>query len=336
MATNQRPSRTRFEMRSPAELREHPAHEALIPRAPEAEFADLKRSVAAESRVRVPLVILPDGVVLCGRDRLRAARELDLREVPVEVREDLEGDPKGQVRLLLDDNLTRKHFSEALRVKLAAQLLEIEKERAAERMIVGARRGGRTGGRGRPKQPSGNISTGLSQRSRDAVARKLGISGRQLDKARRVVRAAEEGASPIAELYVEETVTASLAHEAMTRLAKDDQGELVAAVKRAPAPERPALARRLLRASLARKKPAGTGPLEDVIAALEEGVRALRRLREADPDVYRFADSLTEDQRTRILVLASEVGKALELLANLREHAIARKGRAARDDGTIW
>jgi ParB-like chromosome segregation protein Spo0J len=334
MATNRRPPRARFEARSPSELREHTAHEALIPRAPETEFAELKRSVAAEGRVRVPLVILPDGVVLCGRDRLRAARELGLREVPVEVREDLAGDPKGQVQLLLDDNLTRKHFSEALRVKLAAQLLEIEKERAKARQVEGARRGGGNKGRARRKG-SGNISGSLAE-SRDVVARRLGISGRQLDKARKVVQAAEDGSAPVAALYVDETVTASLAHEAMTRLAKDAQGELVAAVKRAPAPERPALARRLLRAGLARKKPAGSGPLEEVIAALEEGVRAVCRLREANADVYFFADALSEDQRTRILIVASEIGKAVELLVNLREHAIARKGRTARNDNTIW
>src|SRR5204862_326680 len=82
----------------------------LLPRN-EVEFQELRRSIATEVRVRVPLVILPNGSVLCGRDRLRAAHELGLREVPVELRPDLADDPEGQVLLIVDDNLTRKHFT---------------------------------------------------------------------------------------------------------------------------------------------------------------------------------------------------------------------------------
>lgn len=131
--------------------------------------------------------------------------------------------------------VARRETTEGLRIKQAVRLIELEKKRAYERMLAGQR-------------------DGCRGRSRDIVARKLGISGRHLDTARKVVRAAEDGSAPIAMLYLDGTVSASLAYEALVGLGKQEQARLVKAVAKQPPDERPRFARTLLRERLARIK----------------------------------------------------------------------------------
>lgn len=67
-----------------AALRPHEAC-AMVPEMTDAEYADLLADVRAHG-VLVPIDALPDGRVLDGRHRLRAARECGLDEVPVTTR----------------------------------------------------------------------------------------------------------------------------------------------------------------------------------------------------------------------------------------------------------
>lgn len=61
--------------------------------------------------------------------------------------------------------------------------LEPEERQAAKaRQVEGARRGGKTAGRGRQKQPSGKLPQGYSGKARDQVARYVGVSGRTLEQ----------------------------------------------------------------------------------------------------------------------------------------------------------
>src|SRR5690242_8990355 len=64
-------------------LRPH-EHGELIPDLGPREFASFRADIQAHG-ILVPLEITPDGVVLDGRQRLRAAAELGIEQVPVRV-----------------------------------------------------------------------------------------------------------------------------------------------------------------------------------------------------------------------------------------------------------
>jgi len=291
--------------RSPIELREHEAHARLIPSSANS-LDELRKSVKSEGRVRVPLVALPDGRVLCGRDRLKVALELGLPSVPVEIRADLADDPDGQVLLIVDDNLSRKHFTEPERVKLAALKLEIEKKLAKARQVEGGRRGGKAPRRKR--EASGNISGSLPGECRDRVASKIGVSGRHLEKALEVVKAAERGTAPAAKLYLDGTLSASGAHDAMKRLSRREQARLVARVRHAPESERSRVARRSLRE---RSEPATFSAVEAILERLAAlGAACLR----TDPGLAKALAQASDEQRARLRRTLDGVGKILDAI----------------------
>jgi N6-adenosine-specific RNA methylase IME4/ParB-like chromosome segregation protein Spo0J len=124
-----------------------------------------------------PIVIRPDGALIAGERRLRAAKVLGWAEIPVTV-VDLDAVVRGEFA----ENTFRKDFtlSEAVAIKRALEPLE--KAAAKER----EREGGRRGGKGLGKLPT--PSTG---RAADKAAKATGMARRTLEKAEAVVDAAE-------------------------------------------------------------------------------------------------------------------------------------------------
>lgn len=75
-----------------------------------------------ENGIRDPLRITTDFQVICGHQRLRAAKELGFLTVPVII-EDIQ-DVEDVERLLVEDNLHRRHLTPIQKAKLAATLKE--------------------------------------------------------------------------------------------------------------------------------------------------------------------------------------------------------------------
>src|SRR4051812_47952504 len=71
-----------------AELRPHPRNREIYD-APSLMDSSLYDSII-QAGITTPLTILPDGTVLSGHRRLRAAMQAGLREVPVIIRSDLD------------------------------------------------------------------------------------------------------------------------------------------------------------------------------------------------------------------------------------------------------
>ena len=141
-------------------------------------------SIAARG-VLVPLVVAPDGdafEVLSGHRRLACARRLDLAEVPCEVR-DL---PRGAARrrAVLDYNRQRrKTFSQLMREADALEAL----------LAPAARDRRRANLNGQPDPADRRNSDGRSGRTDEAIARSLGLGGKDLYRqARAVWKAAAE------------------------------------------------------------------------------------------------------------------------------------------------
>jgi ParB-like chromosome segregation protein Spo0J len=88
------------------------------------------RALAEDMRVhkqKDPVEILPDGTVLAGHQRIRAARLLGWMEVDVVIRYDLaEAGAAAQEKYIIVNNLVRRHLSPLGRARCIRHLLEIE------------------------------------------------------------------------------------------------------------------------------------------------------------------------------------------------------------------
>src|SRR5690606_234782 len=98
---------------------------------------------------------------------------------------------------VLSLNLHRRHLTQAQRAAVAAEALPLFEAEAAERASAGRKKGGRSGGKGRPKeQLGGTRATELSgppaPKARDQAAAALGGRGRAVGQAQRIKEADPE------------------------------------------------------------------------------------------------------------------------------------------------
>jgi ParB family chromosome partitioning protein len=119
-----------------ARLKGHPQQAAMFGDVSDEELQALAEDMRAHGQ-RDPVEVLPDGTVLTGHQRIRAARLLGWAVITVVVRHDLaEAGPAAQEQHLINDNLLRRHLSPLGRARSIRRLLEIE---------AGRRPGGLTG-----------------------------------------------------------------------------------------------------------------------------------------------------------------------------------------------
>lgn len=125
------------------------------------------------------LLVKPDGTILGGHRRWRAAQEVGLGKVPVEVVE-----PEDEIeekRILLTDNDYREKTPAEV-VNEGELWEQIERERAKERMSEG--------GGGKSSTPSGQGKT------RDKVGESVGVSGKTWEKGKKVKETANDPNAP--------------------------------------------------------------------------------------------------------------------------------------------
>ncbi len=108
--------------RTTAALHEHP-QAGLVPEMSAGEYQALLADIGARGIV-TPLELTRSGVVLDGRHRLRAARQLNLARVPVRV-----VDPVDEVEHMLLGALQRRHFSQSQKAAVAIELDCYQQER---------------------------------------------------------------------------------------------------------------------------------------------------------------------------------------------------------------
>ena len=163
---------TGFAMTALTQLRPHEENVKIY--GDRESVADLTKSIGRYG-IHDPLVITADKRVISGHRRFRAAKELGLEQVPVRVFAST--DKMEILNALLEYN---RHRIKS-KVQLAAEAnlqMRIEKEFATRRKAAAA---GKSVVEKLPPQPAG--------KSRDAVGKKLGISGRSAAKAAKVSEA---------------------------------------------------------------------------------------------------------------------------------------------------
>jgi N6-adenosine-specific RNA methylase IME4 len=108
----------RESLRAVTGLREHPAA-PLVPTMTLPEYEAFKADLAANG-IQQPLEISEEGVVLDGRHRLQAARELGLERVPVRIVE-----TTHPAEYMLRSALQRRHLSQSQKACLAVELISL-------------------------------------------------------------------------------------------------------------------------------------------------------------------------------------------------------------------
>jgi ParB-like chromosome segregation protein Spo0J len=126
----------RLEQRPVAELQPHP-HAAEVPPLGENECEALRADVDARG-VLAPIEVTAGGVVLDGRARLRAARELGHETVEVKV-----VTPRNELEHILRAALQRRHLDPSQRAALALKIVPFEdlRAQAQERQQANLRQG---------------------------------------------------------------------------------------------------------------------------------------------------------------------------------------------------
>jgi N6-adenosine-specific RNA methylase IME4 len=154
----------RLEQRPVAELQPHP-QAAEVPPLGENEYEALRVDIDGRG-VLAPVEVTAGGVVLDGRARLRAARELGHKKISVHV-----VTPEDELEYILRAALNRRHLDPSQRAALALKLVPYEdlRAQARERQRANLRRGAEVA----------TLPARVSQgRTRDLVAGLAGTSAR--------------------------------------------------------------------------------------------------------------------------------------------------------------
>lgn len=176
-----------------SDLRIDPELAAMVPAPLASELESLRESLRREGQ-KIPILVTPKGEVLDGNTRILLLEELGVETVLVQVVEGLTT-REQEISYCIDVNLSRRQLHDFQRVELAVPLLDMERRRAAERRLEGARAGGRAAGRSRPNSaecpPDARREGNRHDKEAVAiVARRVGLkSGRQLEKGLFVRRA---------------------------------------------------------------------------------------------------------------------------------------------------
>ncbi len=162
----------------------NPEYDKLLPKMSEEEFAELKTSIQTEGQ-HYPIIVNEDLVVLDGHHRFRACVELGI-EPDFEVRKF--EDKLLEKKFVIEANLRRRHLNNFQLVELAVPLLEIEKALAKKRQSQG-------GKNGRDMQlglASDDAVPEPKVKATEAVAKKVGVSARTLERGKKIIEKATE------------------------------------------------------------------------------------------------------------------------------------------------
>ena len=114
-----------------SKLRPHPRQAELFKDLNDFELAQLAADMDRNGQ-QVPIEILPDGTIIAGHQRVRAAKLLGWTEIDVLVRDDLESlGPCAILTRLIEDNYHRRH-DDALSVARCAKVLVDQSEYSSE------------------------------------------------------------------------------------------------------------------------------------------------------------------------------------------------------------
>jgi len=175
-----------------------------------------------------PIVVTADRRLVAGQRRLEACRMLGWTDIPAKV-----VNLEDTLRAEHDENTVRKDFSPSEAVAIAQALKERERERAkANQAAAGpaAGKGKKTGG--------GKLPPAVKGKTRDRIAKRVGMSGKTLAKAEAVVKAAAVDPDKYQQLVEEMDRTGKVdgAHRQLRALRRPTSARSPSSPRTAPVP----------------------------------------------------------------------------------------------------
>jgi hypothetical protein len=183
------------------DLKPHPRQAQLFDDLPMRQLIDLAQDIEARG-LKEPLEILPDGTLVCGHQRTRAAKYLQWEEIDVWVNHELAA--QGAVAVeqrLIEDNLVGRKLDRLDQIRCYKRLVELT-----------------------PQTPAHRVRNHQTGRLRDVIGVRLGISGRTLDRYLRVLDTPREVQDAFREgrvSLVNASRVAGLSQEAQQQLVDD-------------------------------------------------------------------------------------------------------------------
>jgi len=165
------------------ELEPHPLNKRIYTNE---DIGELKGKIAEHGfHSEHNLIVTPENQILSGHRRWRAAKELEIEQLPV-VRVEPDGENDELRRLLLANQYRDKTPAEKIREGKAWE--QVEREAAKERKTKAGESNLPT-----TESTSRGNSTTSKGKTRDKVGEKIGVSGRTYERGKEVKEKAEDG-----------------------------------------------------------------------------------------------------------------------------------------------
>ena len=149
-------------------LKPHPRQDANFHALSDSDLRQLADDMAVNGQV-TPVEALPDGTMLTGHQRRRAAERLGWPEVTVWVRDDLAGDEYAAERRMIEDNRDRRQLDMLDQVRIAKRLVELKRQK-----------------------PPGGLTGHQQHDTRDLIAQEVGRTGRHIQRYMNVLKSLME------------------------------------------------------------------------------------------------------------------------------------------------
>ena len=182
-------------------LKPHPRNNEFFDDLNGEEFERLKNSIKDE-KIYNDILVSPDMTIISGHQRVRAAKELGLKLVPIKIDEDLQ-DENSKLRALISNNFGRRKN-------------DPEKDRKAIEKYASLC--GYSNGQHGQKL----VQNGLA--SQEEIAKQLGITTTEL---KRILRIERNLTDSMKELLDTGVITKTLASDTISSLSEEEQEELI-------------------------------------------------------------------------------------------------------------
>lgn len=188
-------------------LKVHPRNAEFFDDISGKDYEDFKNSIK-EDGIISDIIVAPDMTIISGHQRYKAAKELGIQMVPIQIREDLIDEDK-KLKVLLAANFGRKKNSDAKQRKIAMEYVK----------LCGYENGEM--GNGRKKEVHNGLPTKLTL---DEIAKQLGTSKTNLKRALSIERNLTDSMKELLDTGV---ISKTLAADVIAGLSSEEQEQLI-------------------------------------------------------------------------------------------------------------
>lgn len=188
-------------------LKVHPRNTEFFDDISGQDYEDFKQSIK-EDGIISDIIVAPDMTIISGHQRYKAAKELGIKMVPVQIREDLD-DEDRKLKILLASNFGRKENSDAKKRKIAVEYVKLC--------------GYEHGGDRNSNRPGG----GLNKLPLTEIAKQLNTSETNLKRMMRIDRNLTED---MKELLDKGVISTKFAADTLSKLSPAEQEQLISSL----------------------------------------------------------------------------------------------------------